>query len=338
MKETKSENGCSSMEEMLKDSLQGLQEKIAKEGWLGISSGFRPLDDLTDGFENGKVYVIGGKPCMGKEEFMLSVIDNIVQKSQLPVLLFSTKKLKSEYFSRFLSIHCDIPTLDLNKGRLEPHLWKKLDEGIHTLDYDTLFIRDSLGISLEELIETTRKSIKEKDISIVFIDCLQMIDIGNENGSPSERTANVMRSLKQLAIQENLPIIVGTMLANFTGYDEDYDYRRPELTNLPDSSFIGELADVVIFAHRPEYYHIYTDEHGEDLRGIMQIIVRKNGFKPLGEFNFNYKQETGAVFMIEDTDAPTYSPIRIEDLMENKAVRNLIRRFDLEEFFPFKNE
>ena len=225
MKETKSENGCSNMEEMLKDCLQGLQEKIAKEGWLGISSGFRPLDDLTDGFENGKVYVIGGKPCMGKEEFMLSMIDNIIQKSQLPVLLFSTKKLKSEYFSRFLSIHCDIPTLDLNKGRLEPHLWKKLDEGIHTLDYDSLFIHDSLGIPLDELIETTRKSIKEKDISIVFIDCLQMIDLGDENGSPSERTANVMRSLKQLAIQENLPIIVGTMLNKFSGYDDDYDLR-----------------------------------------------------------------------------------------------------------------
>ena len=165
-----------------------------------------------------------------------------------------------------------------------------------------------------------------------------MIDIGNENGSPSERTANVMRSLKQLAIQENLPIIVGTMLANFTGYDEDYDYRRPELTNLPDSSFIGELADVVIFAHRPEYYHIYTDEHGEDLRGIMQIIVRKNSFKPLGEFNFNYKQETGAVFMTKETNVSAYRPVRMEDLMENKAVRNLIRKFDLEEFLPFKNE
>ena len=157
MKETKGEIGCSSMREMLKDCLHEIEVKIAKESRSGISSGFRPLDDLTDGFENGKVYVIGGKPCMGKEEFMLSMIDNIIQKSQLPVLLFSAKKLKSEYFSRFLSIHCDIPTLDLNKGRLEPHLWKKLDEGIHTLDYDTLFIHDSLGIPLDELIETTRK-------------------------------------------------------------------------------------------------------------------------------------------------------------------------------------
>ena len=323
MKETKGEIGCSSMREMLKDCLHEIEVKIAKESRLGISSGFRPLDDLTDGFENGKVYVIGGRACMGKEEFMLSMIDNIVQKSELPVLLFSTKKLKSEYFSRFLSIHCDIPTLDLNEGSLEPHQWKELDKGIHTLDDDSLFIHDSLGLPLDDLIETTRKCIKEKDISIIFIDCLQMIDLGNENGSPSERTANVMRSLKQLAIQENLPIIVGTMLNKFTGYDDDYD---------SDSCYIEELADVVMFVHRPEYYHIYMDEHGEDLHGIMQIIVRKNSFKPLGEFILNYKQETGAVIMRNETSTSTYKPTRMEDLMENKAVRNLIKKFDLEEF------
>ena len=332
MEEIKSEIGCSSMREMLKDCLHEIEVKIAKESRLGISSGFQPLDDLTDGFENGKVYVIGGRACMGKEEFMLSMIDNIVQKSELPVLLFSTKKLKSEYFSRFLSIHCDIPTLDLNKGSLEPHLWKKLDKGIQTLDDETLFIHDSLGLPLDELIETTRKCIKEKDISIIFIDCLQMIDLGNENGSPSERTANVMRSLKQLAIQENLPIIVGTMLNKFSGYDDDYDLRRPELTNLPDPCYIEELADVVMFVHRPEYYHIYMDEHGEDLHGIMQIIVRKNGFKPLGELILNYKKETGAVIMRNETSASTYKPTRMEDLKENKAVRNLIKKFDLEEF------
>ena len=332
MKETKSEIGCSSMREMLKDCLHEIEVKIAKESRLGISSGFQPLDDLTDGFENGKVYVIGGRACMGKEEFMLSMIDNIVQKSELPVLLFSTKKLKSEYFSRFLSIHCDIPTHDLHTGCLEPQQWKELDKGIQTLDDESLFIHDSLGLPLDELIETTRKCIKEKDISIIFIDCLQMIDLGNENGSPSERTANVMRSLKQLAIQENLPIIVGTMLNKFTGYDDDYDLRRPELTNLPDPCYIEELADVVMFVHRPEYYHIYMDEHGEDLRGMMQIIVRKNSFKPLGELILNYKKETGAVIMRNETSASTYKPTRMEDLKENKAVRNLIKKFDLEEF------
>lgn len=321
-----------SLREMLKDCLCEVQASASKSSLTGISSGFKPLDDLTGGFENGKVYVIGGRPCMGKEEFMLSMIDNIVQKSEFSVLLFSTKKLKSEYFSRFLSIHCDIPTHDLHTGCLEPQQWKELDKGIQTLDDETLFIHDSLGLALEELIETTRKCIKEKEISIIFIDCLQMIDLGNENGSPSERTANVMRSLKQLAIQENLPIIVGTMLNKFTGYDDDYDSRRPELTNLPDSCYIEELADVIMFVHRPEYYHIYMDEHGEDLRGIMQIIVRKNSFKPLGEFILNYKQETGAVIMRNETSASAYKPTRMEDLMENKAVRNLIKKFDLEEF------
>ena len=182
----------------------------------------------------------------------------------------------------------------MHTGCLEPHQWKELDKGIQTLDDESLFIHDSLGLPLDELIETTRKCIKEKDISIIFIDCLQMIDIGNENGSPSERTANVMRSLKQLAIQENLPIIVGTMLNKFSGYDDDYDLRRPELTNLPDPCYIEELADVVMFVH--------------------------------------YKQETGAVIMRNETSASTYKPTRMEDLKENKAVRNLIKKFDLEEF------
>ena len=122
MEEIKGEIGCSSMREMLKDCLHEIEGKTAKESRLGISSGFRPLDDLTDGFENGKVYVVGGRACMGKEEFMLSMIDNIVQKSEHPVLLFSTKKLKSEYFSRFLSIHLRLLATELEV------LWQGTDD------------------------------------------------------------------------------------------------------------------------------------------------------------------------------------------------------------------
>ena len=330
MKETKIETECSSMREMLEDCLYKLQEKTAKEGLLGISSGFQPLDDLTGGFENGKVYVIGGRPCMGKEEFMLSMIRSIVVESELPVLLFSTKKLKSEYFARLVSFHCDIPTSNLLEGCLEPHEWVKLDKGIHTLADSSLFIHDSLGITLDELIETTQNCIKEKDISIIFIDSLQMIELGNANGNPAKSTADVMYSLQQLAIQEKLSIIVGSMLSKYAENGEDYGYRRPNMSNLPDSSFIEELANVVMFVHRPEYYHVYSDEHGEDLHGMIQIIVKKNGFKPLGEFFLNYRHETGAVSMTKETSSSTCRSLKGEDIKYNKAVRDLINIFDLE--------
>ncbi len=78
----------SNLREMLKGCLCEVQAKATKSCLSGISSGFEPLDYLTGGFENGKVYVIGGRPCMGKEEFMLSMIIDIILESKLPVLLF----------------------------------------------------------------------------------------------------------------------------------------------------------------------------------------------------------------------------------------------------------
>ena len=48
-----------SLREMLKDCLCEVQASASKSSLPGISSGFKPLDDLTGGFENGKVYVNG---------------------------------------------------------------------------------------------------------------------------------------------------------------------------------------------------------------------------------------------------------------------------------------
>ena len=111
-----------------KDSFNELNARVARLCTPMISTGFVPLDDLMDGFENGKVYVIGGRPCMGKEGFMMSMILDITLKSRLPVLLFSTNRRKSEYVQRLQAIHCDIPTMHLFKGLLEDGEWDRLDK------------------------------------------------------------------------------------------------------------------------------------------------------------------------------------------------------------------
>ena len=114
------------MHELLKDCLCEVQANAANYDVPGIPSGFQPLDDLTSGFERGKVYVVGGRPCMGKEEFLLSMIRNITLESKAPVLLFSTNNLKSDYVKKLLAIHCDIPILHVHHGFLELHEWEEL--------------------------------------------------------------------------------------------------------------------------------------------------------------------------------------------------------------------
>jgi len=322
------------MYDMLKDCVSEVQENAKNKYLSGISTGFSNLDKLTCGFEPGKVYVIGARPAMGKIAFMLSMIRGITLESRVPVLLFSTNHMKSDYIYRLLSIQCDIPTSQLQKGWLKPHEWDHLDKRTPSLLNVPLFIHDSLDLPLDELVETARQCIREKGIKIIFVDCLQMIDFAKAEGTPSERVAKVMSALKELAYETKLPVVVGAMLNRGVEHREGLDGKRPQLRDLANSSFIEELADVIMIVHRPEYYMIFEDIHGRKFRGKMEIIVMKNALRPLGSVFLDYKQETGLVSSREDTNAS--KPVLLKDFRtDNKAVKSLIKTFDLKEDMPF---
>ena len=329
MNEMMSNIGYFNMHMMLEDCLWNAQKSAANSGVPGIASGFFPLDELMCGFEAGKMYVIGGRPCIGREEFMLSMIRDITLESKLPVLLFSTNHQKKDYVERLVSIHCDIPTSHLHRGRIDSQMKSRLDMKIGTLADAPLFIHDSLDLPLNELVETARNCISKEGTKIIFIDCLQMIDFAKGEEASSERVAKVMYSLKQLAYSSNLPIVVGSMLNRGVEYREVFEGKRPQLVDLANSSYIEGLADVIMMVHRPEYYHIYQDEHGRDLHGLMEIIVRKNALKPLGSIFLDYKQETGII-----TSKSASKPVSLKNFKtDNEAIRKLIKAFNLEEVF-----
>ena len=350
-------DGYINMREMLSDCISDVKESAAKTGVLGIPTGFQPLDNLIGGFEKGKVYVIGGRPCMGKEEFMLSMMINIILESKLPVLAFSTNHMKSDYIQRLLAMYCDIPVMHLFQGNMEIQEWKRLDKRLCDLLDAPLFMHDSLDLPLNELTETARNCIRERDVHIIFIDCLQMIDFTNEGDNPFDRVAKVMLSLKQYAHLNKVPIIVGSMLSGGIEYRDGFEGKRPQLMDLMNSSFIECLADVIMMVHRPEYYHFYQDEKGRDLCGRIEIIVKKNALKPLDSIFLNYHDKTGVVcerkkrkstndenfdiikpdvVCVRKNSKSTLKPISLKDLNpDNEAVKKLIKAFDLEEEIPF---
>lgn len=336
MKEMMRDINYFGMREMLKDCICEVQEKAVNSSLPGISTGFKPIDDLTGGLENGKVYVIGGRPCMGKEEFMLSMIIDIVLESRLPVLMFSTNHLKTDYVQRLLAILCDIPITHLSQRFLEIHEWERLDKNVGALLDAPLFIHDSLDLPSNELTETARNCIREKGTKIIFIDCLQMIDFANEDETSSERIAKVMCSLKQLACFFDIPIVIGSMLNRGVENREGIEGKQPQLMDLANSSYIEGLADVIMMVHRPEYYRIYQDDHGRDLHGLMEIFVEKNNLKPLGNILLYYHQDTGVVSVRKNTIKSSSKLVSMKELgTDNKAVKSLIDSFGLEEELPF---
>ena len=116
MKELMYDIDYPSIRETVQNCIGELQAKDNSSYLSGISTGFRPIDYLTSGFENGKVYVIGGRPCMGKEELILSMILDIAVGRGVPVLMFSTNHMKTAYVQRLIGIHSDIPITHLSQG------------------------------------------------------------------------------------------------------------------------------------------------------------------------------------------------------------------------------
>jgi len=332
MDEVVNDNGFTDMRTMLKECVRELNEKVRLECLYGISSGFQPLDDIIGGFEKGRVYVIGGRPYMGKEELMLSMIRNIILERNRPVLFFSTNQMKSDYVQRLISIQCDISTWRLHHGALKTDEWERLYKRSSDLINALLYVHDSMDLPLNELFGYAWKYIGEKKIEMIFIDCLQMIDFAKEDNNTSEKLTKVMYSLKQLARQAGIPIVVGSMLSRDVEYREGIYGKQPQLTDLLDSSYIEELADVIIMVHRPEYYEIYQDDHGRDLHRRIEIFVKKNALKPLGSFFLEYAQETGVLSLMTSSNTTASKPFKLEELKtDNEAVKKLIDTFGLEE-------
>ena len=112
--------------------------------------------------------------------------------------------------------------------------------------------------------------------------------------------------------------------------------KVPQFMDLANSSYIEELADVVMMMHRPEYYRIYVDERGRDLHGVMEVYVKKNNLNPLGCILLDYHEDTGIVTSRKDANASASKPVRLKDFnTENKAVKHLLESFGLVEELPF---
>ena len=183
--------------------------------------------------------------------------------------------------NRLISNVCEIPGNKILNGQLTEEEWARLDQNIRKLEGAPLYIDDTPGLSVFELRTKARRLVKEKNVQIIMIDYLQLMNAtGMRFGSRQEEVSTISRSLKGLAKELDIPILALSQLnrsveSRGDGDTKGIDSKRPQLSDLRESGAIEQDADMVQFVHRPEYYHIYED-NGRDLRGMAQIIIAKH--------------------------------------------------------------
>nr|WP_314754045.1 replicative DNA helicase [uncultured Prevotella sp.] len=278
---------------VIQQAVEILQNASQNSGGLtGIPTGYTKLDEMTSGWQKSDLVIIAGRPAMGKTSFALSVAKNIAVDYHEPIAFFSLEMNNVQLVNRLISNTCEIAGNKILNGQLTPDEWERLDKNLRKLTGTPLYIDDTPGLSVFELRTKARRLVREKGVKIIMIDYLQLMNAnGMKFGSRQEEVSTISRSLKGLAKELDIPILALSQLNRTVENREGLEGKRPQLSDLRESGAIEQDADMVLFVHRPEYYHIFTDEKGNDLHGMAQIIIAKHRKGATGDVLLTFRGE-----------------------------------------------
>ena len=278
---------------VIKNALDVISKAAANtDGLTGVPTGYHKLDDITSGWQASDLVIIAGRPAMGKTSFALSMAKNIAADYKVPMAFFSLEMSNVQLVNRLISNACEIQGSKILNGQLQPDEWDRLDKRVNTLMGAPLFIDDTPGLSVFELRTKARRLVREHGVKIIMIDYLQLMNAnGMRFSSRQEEVSTISRSLKGLAKELDIPVLALSQLNRGVESREGLEGKRPQLSDLRESGAIEQDADMVLFVHRPEYYHIYDDGNGHDLHGMAQIIIAKHRKGATGDVLLTFRGE-----------------------------------------------
>ena len=268
--QNRDQKGYTPIKDVLIDSFTELEQLYNQKIHItGVPTGFIDLDNRTAGFHNSDLILIAARPAMGKSAFALNIAANAATKANTPVAIFSLEMSKEQMVNRILSSEAMVDSNKIRTGKLEDEDWGKIAGTLGPLSEAPIYIDDTPGISIMEIRAKCRKLKLEKDLGLVVIDYLQLVQgSGKKGASREQEIAEISRSLKILAKEINVPVIALSQLSRAPEQRPDH---RPMLSDLRESGSIEQDADIVMFLYRDDYYNEDSEK-----KNIAEVIIAKH--------------------------------------------------------------
>jgi replicative DNA helicase len=232
-------------------------------GHYGNLTGLKDVDRAIGGFEAGHLYVIAGRPSMGKTALALTMCLNIAAES--PVAFVSLEMPEHDLTLRALSSVSSVPYYNIQHNAMSDFQSNKFTEAVRHISGLNLYFRDQpAGVSeIRILVERLKRN---GGLDGVFVDYLQLMKRATGN-TRDEEIGNITRELKEICLEYGIWVCLLSQLSRQVEYRTN---KRPTLPDLRESGCIEQDADVVMFVYRPHYY-------GEECaEGKTEVIVAKN--------------------------------------------------------------
>jgi replicative DNA helicase len=218
--------------------------------YSGIPVGFDKLDELTDGFQNTELIIIGARPSMGKTALALSMVEHIVLDEKIPCGFFSLEMSALQIMQRLFAQVSGISSSKIRAGTLSQAQSQSIIDAAGRLYDVPLHVVDASGLKLFDLRTLSRRMVQMYHVKIIFVDYISLIAV-DENLKLKQRyeqVAEISRSLKALARELNIPIVALSQVSRESEKGKTGSIK-PGLADLRDSGAIEQDADVVILIH-----------------------------------------------------------------------------------------
>ncbi len=240
-----------------------------KTAITGVPTGFADLDYKTSGLHKSDLVLVAARPAMGKSAFVLNIATNAALKANVPVVIFNLEMSKEQLVNRMLCSEAMVDSNKVRTGKIEEDDWVKLATALGPLSEAPIYIDDTPGISIMEIRAKCRKLKLEKNIGLVIIDYLQLVQgSGKRNASREQEISEISRSLKILAKELDVPVIALSQLSRAAEQRQDH---RPMLSDLRESGAIEQDADIVMFIYRDDYYNENSEK-----KNIAEVTLAKH--------------------------------------------------------------
>ncbi len=277
-------SGFVSTRELVQRSFETIEKIQQHKGALtGVASGFQDLDVLMAGLQPSDLIIIAGRPSMGKTGLALNIAQHVAIKKQGTVGIFSLEMAKEQLFMRLLTAAAKLDSHKLRTGSLKDEDYGQIAKALNTLSEAKIFVDDSPSASVVEMRAKSRRLKAEHGLHLLVVDYIQLMQGRGRFDNRVHEVASISRSLKMLAKELDVPLVVLSQLSRAPEARVD---GRPQLADLRESGALEQDADVVLLIYRQ---HVYKPSLENE--GLAQVIVAKQRNGPTGTVDLAFVRE-----------------------------------------------
>lgn len=263
----------------LGDYMQQLADLQEAGGLAGIPSPWESLNRFTAGFVAGEITILAGRSGTGKTAMALNIAEHAARLGNT-VGLLSLEMTRHALTNRFMASGASVDAQKFRNASLEQPDWDKLYEYANVFHTLPILICDKREIRPSELRSMCRKWKREKGLSLLIVDYLQLMKPEARDKNREREVSEISRSLKLLAVDLEIPVLVLAQLNR----DAEKE-KRPRLGHLRESGAIEQDADIILL--------IVPWKNSEDTAENVDIIVdvAKGRNNAVGDAKMMYRRK-----------------------------------------------